>query len=95
MNNSATQRDDPWNKGKVTGHRAPRWLRGIWAIRLRLQLGPKVRELALSNFAIDFKLRACDLVKLRVRDIFHCNHIADRAIASRRPRGRSNLRSLS
>lgn len=39
-----------------------------------------MRELALFNLAIDSKLRACDLVKLRVRDIFHGNRIAARAI---------------
>jgi integrase len=89
MSSSATQRRDPWNKGKLTGQKAPLRLRDIWAIRVRLQLGLKVRELALFNLAIDSKLRACDLVKLRVCDIFHGNHIAARAIVmqqkTRRP----------
>jgi hypothetical protein len=32
-------------------------------------LAERVRELALFNLAIDSKLRSCDLVKLRVRDV--------------------------
>ncbi len=38
----------------------------IWAIRIRLQLGHRARDLALFNLAIDSKLRGCDLVKLQV-----------------------------
>jgi hypothetical protein len=44
-------------------------LKDIWAIRVRLQIGERTRELALFNLAIDSKLRSCDLVKLRVRDV--------------------------
>lgn len=69
-----------WNKGKLVGQKAPLRLRDIWAIRVRLQLRNKDRDLALFNTAIDSKLRACDLVKLRVRDIAHGDHIAQRAI---------------
>jgi hypothetical protein len=36
--------------------------------------------LALFDLAIDSKLRACDLVKLRVRDVSHGDRIAARAI---------------
>lgn len=57
---------EPWNKGKLVGQKAPFKLRDIWAIRIRLQLGGRRRELALFNLALDSKLRACDLVRLRV-----------------------------
>ncbi len=70
----------PWNKGKLVGQKAPLKLKEIWAIRARLQLGNRQRELALFNLAIDSKLRACDLVKLRVRDVFHGCVVASRAI---------------
>ncbi len=70
----------PWNKGKLVGQKAPLRLRDIWAIRVRLQLRNATRDLALFNLAIDSKLRACDLVKLRVRDIAHGDHVAKRAI---------------
>jgi hypothetical protein len=54
---------NPWNKGKLVGQKAPFKLKEIWAIRVRLQLADRRRELALFNLAIDSKLRACDLVK--------------------------------
>lgn len=69
----------PWNKGKLIGQKAPLKLKEIWAIRIRLQLANKVRDLALFDLAIDSKLRACDLTKLRLRDIAHGNHIENRA----------------
>lgn len=62
---------EPWNKGKLVGQKAPFKLKEIWAIRVRLQLAGRRRELAPLNLAIDSRLRACDLVKLRVRDVCH------------------------
>lgn len=79
----------PWNKGKLVGQKAPLRLKDIWAIRVRLQLAQRTRELALFNLAIDSKLRACDLVKLRVSDVCHGERVASRAIVmqqkTRRP----------
>jgi len=69
----------PWNKGRLTGQKPPLKLKEIWAIRVRLQLSSRVRDLAMFNLAIDSKLRACDLTKLRVRDVCHGEHIAGRA----------------
>lgn len=40
----------------------------------------RVRELALFNLGIDSKLRGCDLVALKVRDICHGDQVASRAI---------------
>ena len=74
------QHREPWNKGKLVGQKAPLRLRDIWAIRVRLQLAHKTRDLALFNLAIDSKLRACDLVKLRVRDVGQSERVAPRAI---------------
>ncbi len=65
------QRHEPWNKGKLVGQKAPFKLKEIWAIRVRLQMQRRLRELALFDLGIDSKLRACDLVKLRVRDVCH------------------------
>jgi len=70
----------PWNKGKIVGQKAPLKLKDIWAIRIRLQLGHRTRELALFDLGLDSKLRACDLVRLRVRDICHGDHVSMRAI---------------
>ncbi len=71
---------EPWNKGKLVGQKAPLRLRDIWAIRVRLQLASRTRDLALFNLGIDRKLRACDLVRLKVRDVCHGDRVANRAI---------------
>jgi site-specific recombinase XerD len=70
----------PWNKGKLVGQKAPLRLKEIWAIRIRLQLAERTRELALFNLAVDSKLRACDLVKLSVADVTHGDRMALRTI---------------
>ncbi len=69
-----------WNKGKLIGQKPPLKLREIWAIRIRLQLKKETREVAIFNLAIDRKLRSCDLVKLKVRDVCHGNGIAPRVM---------------
>lgn len=74
-------RDTPWNRGKRSGQKPPLKLKEIWAIRIRLQLANRTRDLAFFNLAIDCKLRSCDLVvKLRVRDIAHGSSVASRAM---------------
>ena len=70
----------PWNKGKLLGQKPPLKLKEIWAIRIRLQLERRTRQLALFNLAIDSKLRGCDLVALRVHDVVQGSHVAARAI---------------
>lgn len=80
MKTAAIYTHRPWNKGKLVGQKSPLRLRDIWAIRVRLQIAEKSRDLALFNLAIDSKLRACDLTKLRVRDIAHGEHVSSRAI---------------
>lgn len=64
----------------MVGQNAPLKLKDIWTIRVRLQLSGRTRDLALFDLAIDSKLRACDLVKLRVRDVSYGERIAARAI---------------
>jgi integrase len=85
----ASHHREPWNKGKLVGQKAPLRLKEIWAIRIRLQLAERTRELALFNLAVDSKLRSCDLVKLRVRDVTHGESVAARTIVmqqkTRRP----------
>ncbi|SFG79843.1 tyrosine-type recombinase/integrase [Neptunomonas qingdaonensis] len=73
-------KNPPWNKGKLVGQKKPLKLKEIWAIRIRLQIANNCRELALFNLAIDSKLRACDLVNLRVRDVAHGPEIQSRTI---------------
>ena len=80
MNKTHTSNNPPWNKGKLIGQKPPLKLQEIWSIRIRLQIDNRIRDLALFNLAIDSKLRSCDLVKLRVKDIAHGWKIAKRAM---------------
>lgn len=73
-----------WNKGKLVGQKTPLKLKEIWAIRIRLQLTEKVRDLALFNLAIDSKLRGCDLLSLKVSDVAQGRSIMHRAIVMQR-----------
>jgi integrase len=77
----------PWNKGKVTGQKPPLKPREVWAIRVRLQISNRVRDLALFNLAIDSKLRGCDLVHLRVEDVMQDDQVRTRALISQRKTG--------
>ncbi len=77
---TTNRRVTPWNKGKLLGQKPPLKLKEIWAIRIRLQLNHRTRELALFNLAIDSKLRGCDLVGLRVHDVVQGSRVAARAI---------------
>lgn len=80
MQTSSPPSHTPWNKGKLIGQKFPLRLQEIWAIRIRLQLAKKIRDLALFDLAIDSKLRGCDLVKLKVSDISHGSSILKRAL---------------
>jgi integrase len=75
---------EPWNKGKIVGQKAPFKVKDIWALRVRLQAQDRIRELALFNLGIDSKLRGCDLVALKVRDVCHGDQVATRAIVLQR-----------
>ena len=70
---------EPWNKGKVIGARPPLRPKHVWAVRTRLQLSDRVRDLALFNLAIDSKLRGCDVVSVKVADVAPHGYALDRA----------------
>jgi integrase len=80
MNSNTVEHKTSWNKGKLVGQKLPLKLKEIWAIRIRLQLALRTRELAMFNLAIDSKLRGCDLVNLRVCDVAQGQRIMSRAI---------------
>lgn len=81
---STTNHREPWNKGKLVGQKAPLRPKDIWAIRVRLQMGHRLRDLALFNLGFDSKLRGCDLVALRVRDVCHGDRVTSRAMVMQR-----------
>ena len=59
----------PWNKGKLLGAKPPLRTKHVWAIRTKLQVEGRTRDLAMFNLAIDSKLRGCDVVSLKVEDV--------------------------
>src|SRR5262247_1212152 len=58
------------------------------AIRAKLQLEKRTRDLAMFNLAIDRKLRGCDLVALRVDDVAPNGYTKDRANVRQQKTGR-------
>src|SRR6516165_1734938 len=83
-----SQVTQPWNKGKLTGAKPPLSPKHVWAVRTRLQLLKRFRDLALFNLAIDSKLRGCDLVGLRIADVAPHGYAVDRASVRQRKTGR-------
>ena len=77
-----------WNKGKLTGAKPPLQPKHVWAIRTRLQIAGRTRDLALFNLAIDSKLRSCDVVSLKVEDVAPHGYTVDRATIRQKKTGR-------
>ena len=67
-----------WNKGRIVGQKRPLMPKHVWAIRVRLEIAGRTRDLALFNLAIDSKLRGCDLVKLKVADVYAAGQVKER-----------------
>src|SRR5215813_7940807 len=84
---SLKPRRPAWNKGKMPGPKPPLRPGHVWAIRAKLQLEKRIRELAMFNLAIDSKLRGCDLVALRVYDVAPNGYAIDRANIRQRKTG--------
>lgn len=85
---TAVQVRRPWNKGLIVGQKRPLLPRQVWSIRVRLEMSASARDLALFNLAIDSKLRASDLVRLKVEDIFSGTLVRDRGVVTQRKTGR-------
>jgi hypothetical protein len=86
----------PWNKGLLVGQKKPLQPKHVWSIRVRLEIAHMWRDLALFNLAIDSKLRACDLVELRIDEVCSGAMVRDRATIVQKKTGRpvqSRLRS--
>lgn len=68
-----------WNKGRIVGQKRPLLPKHVWAIRVHLEIAGNHRDLALFNLVIDSKLRGCDLVCLKVADVFAAGQVKERA----------------
>jgi integrase len=56
----------------------------VWSIRTKLQIEGRARDLAMFNLAINSKLRGCDVVAIRVRDVAGGGYTADRSTVRRK-----------
>ena len=72
----------------IVGAKLPLRPMHVWAIRVRLQIASRVRDLALFDIALDSKLRGCDVVSLRVADIVAAGAIRQRATVIQQKTGR-------
>jgi len=78
-NLTSSRQRTPWNKGRLIGQKRPLKPKDVWTIRVRLELEGRRRDLAMFNLAIDSKLRGCDLMRLRVDDVYAGGRVHDRA----------------
>ena len=72
----------------IVGAKLPLRPMHVWAIRVRLQIERRLRDLALFDIALDSKLRGCDVVSLRVADIVAAGALRRRAIVIQQKTGR-------
>ncbi len=59
----------PWNAGHLVGAKRALKAQQVWAIRFWLKREGRLRDSAMFDFAIDSKLRGCDVVKVKIGDL--------------------------
>lgn len=77
-----------WNAGRIVGAKRALKPQQVWAIRFWLEREHRVRDRALFDFAIDSKLRGCDVVKVRIGDLVSGGRIWTRAVVVQQKPGR-------
>ena len=74
---------EPWNKGKIVRQKAPFRINDIWKLPRAFRWKAEYASLLCStlfNLGMDIKLRGCDLVSLKVREVCHGDLVATRAV---------------
>ena len=80
--------DEPILPGRFTGAKLALKPMHVWAVRVRLQVAGLYRDIALFDIALDSKLRACDVVALRLSDIISAGSVKRRGIVLQQKTGR-------
>jgi integrase len=75
-------------QGRLIGQKRPLKPKELWSIRVRLELSGNKRDLAMFDLAIDSKLRACDLVRLKLNDVQIGGRTRERATINQKKTGR-------
>ena len=78
----------PWNAGRMVGAKRALKPQQVWAIRFWLDRERRPRDLAVSDLAIDSKLRGCDVVKVKIGDLVSGGRVRSRAIVVQQKTGR-------
>jgi len=73
---------------ETEGAKPPLRQKQVWAIRTKLQIEKRTRDLALFNLAIDSKLRGSDVFALKVEDVAPNGYSVDRASVHQKKTGR-------
>jgi hypothetical protein len=84
----ATQERHRWNVGRTVGAKRALKPHQVWAIRFWLDRERQLRDRAMFDFAIDSKLRGCDVVKVKIGDLVSGGRIRSRAIVIQQKTGR-------
>lgn len=77
-----------WNAGRIVGAKRALKPQQVWAIRFWLDCERRLRDRALFDFAVDSKLRGCDVVKVRIGDLVSGGRIRTRATVVQQKTGR-------
>ncbi len=76
MKNSTTpeiaKAHEPWDKGKLIGQKAPLKPKDIWAIRVRLQIERRAKDLALFNLGFGRNLMGLQSWASALIDVLTC-----------------------
>ena len=67
-----------WIEGRIIAQKRPLTPKHVWAIRVRLEIAGRIRNLALFNLTTGSKLRGCDLLRLKVADIYAAGQVEER-----------------
>ena len=85
----ATKGRPAWTAGRKPGAKRALKPQQVWAVRFWLDRERRTRDRAMFNLAIDGKLRGCDIVKLKLRDLVSGGLVRSRAIVIQRKTSRS------
>ena len=78
----------PWNAGRIVGAKRGLKLQQVWAIRFWLNSNGRLRDRVLFDFAIDSKLRGCDIVKVKIGDLISGGRVRSRVIIVQQKTGK-------
>ena len=76
------------NRWRNIGQKRPLLPKHVWSIRVSLEMADNRRDLALFNMSVDSKLRGCDLVCMKVRDVFAAGRVKERASVTQSKAGK-------